>query len=359
MPTVLTSDLLHSPFTCRRCRRVLVKSDALIDPPPLGPLPEIAHIANWYRWASEIPRIGALPLAEKERRTEPVHSPLWPLLEFAGGKRAPKLVNIEREQLAGTRIQVFTCGLPLSQNDPMPEDQEPVPPRENVIRILAMYRQYRRHLKKRMSRGERRLLRDFLRLYADRWDDSVRIPTTECSQEVKACAFGLLLFRFTMEGWSSLHPGICQRAPSILGGCDCLAVLQRTSPLRAQRTGSLRCSSAKLDWLEDRLVLERIRSVFEDAVCFAREMVRTGYYFLVDVYDFHLHFPYGVGRRDEKGRLQLWSLKLAVDTSDYRRVQAAWRMALTPRIIYKESRVASESRNFSDATALPELPDQR
>lgn len=47
LPTVLSSGLLHSPFTCLRCGRSLAQSEVLIDPPTLGALPEIARIANW------------------------------------------------------------------------------------------------------------------------------------------------------------------------------------------------------------------------------------------------------------------------------------------------------------------------
>src|SRR5580692_8663535 len=71
--------------------------------------------------------------------------------------------------------------------------------------------------------------------------------------------------------------------------------------------------------------IRRPPELFEDAVCHAREMVRTGYYFLVNLSHFQkVYFPYCLGKRDGKGRLELWSLRLAADLSDYRRVQEIW-----------------------------------
>jgi hypothetical protein len=91
-------------------------------------------------------------------------------------------------------------------------------------------------------------------------------------------------------------------------------------------------------WIEDHLVFEGLRSLFEDAVCRAREMVRTGYYFLVDLSHFQkVYFPYCLGKRDSQGRLELWSLRLAADLNDYRRVQEIWLSPPIARILYKES----------------------
>lgn len=46
LPTMLSSGVLHSPFTCPGCGRFLAPSEVLIDPPTLGALPEIADIAE-------------------------------------------------------------------------------------------------------------------------------------------------------------------------------------------------------------------------------------------------------------------------------------------------------------------------
>ena len=340
LPTVLSSGLLHSSFTCLRCGRFLARSEILIDPPTLGALPGIARIADWYRWTAEMPRIETLPLQKKEDGTEVVYSQLWALLELAGGKRAPELVNLEREKIAGAGARVVACGLRLKQSGRLPPEDRPAEPFAKQMRSLALYRRYRRQLNKRMPRSERKLLRDFLRLFANPWEDSVTIPSTEDSRESRAIAFALLLFRFTMEGWSSLSWGISPHtANSIVDGCNCFAALYETRCLVAHRPNSFHCSPVEEQWLQDHLVFEGLRSLFEDAVCHAREMVRTGYYFLVNLSHFQkVYFPYCLGKRDGKGRLELWSLRLATDLSDYRRVQEIWMSPPTARILYKESR---------------------
>jgi hypothetical protein len=257
-----------------------------------------------------------------------------------GGKRAPELVNLEREKMVGASARVVTCGPCWTHNNALPPEDRPAEPFRRQMRSLALYRQYRRQLNKRMTGAQRKLLQDFLRLFADPWDGSVRIPSAEDSRESKVDALALLLFRFAVEGWSSLFWGISPRtAESIVDGCKCFSALYETRCLAAHRRNSFHCSSFEEQWLEDHLVFEGLRSLYEDAVCRAREMVRTGYYFLVDLSHFQkLYFPCCVGKRDGRGRLEMWSLKQVSDLSDYRRVQEIWMSPPTARILYKERR---------------------
>lgn len=357
MPTVLTGKVFRSPFTCLRCGWILVNSKTLIDLPPVDSLPEIARIADWYRWAAELPRIETIPWVAPEKGKAFANTPVWMLLEFAGGKQAPKLVNLDKARPAGTLARGSTCGLRVAESDRTPRDERMVPLSEKDLKRFTLYRSYRRHLQKRLPPGVLRLVRDFHRLDGNREHTAASLRISEASQEVKTLAVGLLLFLHTMEHCHCLDTGLFRHTnsiPSVPDGINGSTMWRDTRRLSVHRSDSFRCSSVEQQWFEDHVSMEGIRCIFETALCHAREMVRSGYYFLVDVSDLEsVRFPFFLGMLDGTDRLKLWSLKSAVDSSDCRRLQTEWMTSPTASILYEESPMTSESRNFSGASPRP------
>jgi len=183
-----------------------------------------------------------------------------------------------------------------------PEDRKKYQQRtspEREMRGYTLYRLYRRHLQSRMGSNEWRLFRDFERRYGERWDRPVRMRTAHASQESLTRAYAQVLFQYTLEGPIGISlegPDTVfgpehNRAPiSLLEGIQCADGLFHAASMLPRASDHFRCSPAEGLWIEDHLVFEGFRSLFEDCICRAREMARTGYYFLAHLGSFQKYY---------------------------------------------------------------------
>jgi hypothetical protein len=358
VPTVWVGESLRSPFTCLSCKGAWTRPETSIDPPRMGCLLEIGRVARWYQWAADVPRIETRPVFDPNEITGeiPIQSPAWPFLELAGGKPAPPLVNVDRELLIGAKVKVTKCGLPVCSSERKPEDYQPLTHSDKGKRAFALYRAYLRHLKKQL-RDRRWLLRAFIPPSPSGllgWHAPLGIPRTAELDEAKIFVFAVILFRFTIEHWASIDA--IYRRRSSMNEVALTFTLNATRCVFPMGAASFVCSPAERGWLVDHFLIEGLQSIFDYAVCHAREMVRTGYYFLVHVSNFYLHSsPHLMGKFDSEGQVEFWSMRLPEDLERCRTIQRDWRTSAP--IYYKEEPVESENRTFSGVT--PDLQSSK
>jgi hypothetical protein len=331
IPTSLNRSSLRFPFACPRCKTTLVQSAVIIDPPSFGPLAGIATIARWYRRMAQLPRVEAQPCSTYVDRKQSMSPPALLLLELAGGKRAPRLIALDRQPLTRGAVQAASFGMQVPQGrqtcDRFTWEFEP----EREERNLVLYRTYRRHLQKSMP-GSRRLIRAFRRMYVERLDRSMDIPATEALRVAKVSAFALLLFRYTMEGWNGLYRR--HHDEKTLMFWNALPPLGAYYPVF---TSSLLCSPCEREWLRDHFFLAMVRGIFEQAVRRTREMVCSGRYFLDELGRLDSsELPYCLGLFNSKGRLAFWSLTVMTDPDQYGIDQHEMTYPLSRPMLYQE-----------------------
>jgi hypothetical protein len=199
---------------------------------------------------------------------------------------------------------------------------------------------YTRHIEMQVPQT-RKLIRGLLRARGNRWVS----PFDGAKVETVIYAFAVFLFRYTLEGWGGLSDGY--RGKHALASSQSRFIeafhLKNSRCLHPCEHGDFHCSEAERDWLFDHFVMEGLRGLFEEATSRAREMARTGCYYLVDLSQWESRaLPYTLGKFNAKNELEFWSVSFAVDPELYRSDLQEMSLPISLPVIFKEERVSFE-----------------
>jgi len=338
--TIMTRDFSADAFTCRRCGKVMVDLGVLIDPPAISFGAEVRIIANWYRWASDLPRSESHLLADSKDERQDVHSGEWAALELVGGRRAPDSVGLDRKALVGGSVRYVRCGIRTTSESRRSIGGQSHSRAEREMRGFFLYGLYTRHIEKQIPQT-RKLIRVLLQDRGNRWASSIN----GVKLETIIHAFAAFLFRYTLEGWGGLRDGY--RGKHALASSQTRFVeafhLKNSRCLHPCEQGDLHCSEAERDWLFDHFVMEGLRGLFEEATSRAREMAKTGCYFLVDLSQWESRaLPYTLGKFNAKSELEFWSVSFASDQELYRSDLQEMSLPISLPVIFRKERLSVE-----------------
>lgn len=352
--TELNQELLNSPFVCNRCGREFVSPEVLIKPPSIPEVPGIAAISEWYTWTARFPRIEQDFTRNRSLSEFELHPQVLPFIEIAGQNHAPDLLFMNRNIVRDAVVSVVKCGIRTAHNNRLQHKvwwYEPTRQRNDIL----LYKSYRRHLEKLMPYS-RRIIRAFAHAYDQQITDYVKIPAAENCREEKLYAYALLLFTFSAEGWGAgwaegLRGPLFKENPeeSKLHANFPSLLFWSGHPHDANQL--FRCSLAEREWLLDHFAGENLRRVFEAALSRASEMVRTGRYLLIDLFDWDTrNCEYTAGTLDVDDALSFSSIRVQQPPMVCGDDQEQMDYPKSARIMYLESKAisASENRSFSE-----------
>ncbi len=284
---------LAKPLTCPGCSIPLVPAEALVNPPRLGALPEIAEIAEWFLWAAKLPQatVGAA-----------IPSIRWKCLELAGSNHAPAALQLVQGSWEQYELVTSTYN-------------------EAFERVKSTKR---RESTNELQRNDR--LNEIYWRSLERALPKVERPSSKCSPCLDAlfqlgsaqCGEGelaLLMPRYTMEGrdvveWLGRRR---QRAPTRSEAC----VYLRSEHLvgaRLEITPTLHCSQRQLLWLKDRSFCEYLRGVFATAHHRARAIIPSNKLRLEDLSNSLQECqPCCLGLFNPENGLEFWSLRTRLE----------------------------------------------
>ena len=196
--------LCHS-YACPSCGYVLAPDTCLVNPPPIdGRI--FSRILNWYRFVGQVAFIAPQPTGAGANL--PVFASCWrqTCLEDLAKHRAPAEIALSRDEFRVGRSVRARCGMRLTRKERWYSVAD-----DELRRHTLIYKSYRRHTEKMLSRESRRLLLAFVDGQSALWKPAA----SPGERDTRAAAYGLLLFRSRMEDWPDLfhygNPVLCQR----------------------------------------------------------------------------------------------------------------------------------------------------
>jgi hypothetical protein len=295
--TMLDSLNLAKPLTCPGCLIQIVPAEALIHPPSLGALPEIAQIAVWFRWAVELPRAESLYLAaDTVGAAMPVIQ--WKCLAIAGGSLAPAALQLDRfswerhEIVKANFDDVSGCmdGTQLRETE------------DETRRNARVYKVYWLSLERELPPGQRPS-----RGFTPCLDWFFGLSSQVCGQEELA----LLLLRYTLEGRDVVEwLGRRRAAPMPGKGRACEFPEEPPLIARPRCTPTFCCTAQQRLWIKDRMLFECLRGVFAAALGRADSIIDSNEIWLENLSRVLPNYrPYCVALFNREHKLQFWSLR--------------------------------------------------
>lgn len=339
-PNTVAGSLIDEPLRCIQCSTLQPALSVLIKPPIMGETQEIAQVAEWFRWAATMSRVGVYRYEPPARVGN--CDTLWASLETIGVKTAPPEVQIDRASVESASIHVTSCGICTTKRESIIQQGVWGYESERDERDLLLYKKYRGHLIKEMPDAVE-LVPLFVEGPREPLSEADRI-LARTSQKTKVRAFALSLFFYTVEGWGGLAPRTSKRKWRLISDRMMDLFHLKGNNYRAPRcTGDFRCSRAEKEWLRDHFLMEGLQGLFGEAMIRAQDMARAGYYVMVDLGCWSAgNFPIAIGHFGNSNSLEFWTISQDSDSREHDTYYQLAHVAADARLMYEETTLRGE-----------------
>ena len=333
IPCTLEARHFSHPLMCLNCAKQLVLETTLIDPPSRLHNDHIREIFDWYWEVDRIPKVVSSDWLQWGREV----SVGAPFIELMIKRKAPSNLKLERSGFKAMEVRSALCGIPAREEDR--KLRKPGLDRlegRNEEKDIETYKWFRRHLWRSLRRP-RYFVPLFMQIHERPWDRARARRFFELSEDEKIQTFAFMMFVFSIEGLEGLN---CRkiRLEKIQGAFDFLFSSKGSDCIVPRCLQSFRCSDAERDWIRTHFVVDGLRGLFNEALVRAREMVRSGYYFLLDLSRVPgTTCPLAIAILNRNGAAEYWSLTMPVDRQRYTADQVSFIGPPSLKIFYKAS----------------------
>jgi hypothetical protein len=306
IPTVLTKPLFEHPLACARCLELIIDEKCLLNPPPLDRCEVLETSFRWHEEIFSSPKVLSTDWLQWRSNVPSLNLTIFPLMETIYKKPAPSFLNFARSEYRRLEVRAVSCGISTEQKERVIQQGGWDWP-HNEDSDIAVYRWYRRHLRKAIPHSHQKVAL-FMRLHENPWNAALRRRFARLSDDQKTETFALMLFLFTMERYRPFGK-VKENTMQIQNSFDNLFSLKGSWCLYPRLSHQFTCSRAEKRWIRGHFVADGLRGIFEEARHRARAMVHSGHYYLVDLSLIEgFECPLSLALVGSEGKLEYWSM---------------------------------------------------